>query len=162
MKWSCSGFRDKKQSKLLTLLLTCLDTALTLSGNNCSEHKVCSVKRRQGARDETWDCWDAGGGLSTKPWAQLRSKFYTLTWNQSCNFLTDWWRSQSASWDYKWKSQTAIWNLTHRANILTGTFSQLGLQMCWVTGLLSTVWVWMLVKIQFSDVASAVSLSLFF
>ena len=50
-------------------------------------------------------------------------------------------------------------SLTHGVDGVLGTFSKLGLQICCDTGLPSTAWVWMLVRTQFGDVSSAVSIS---
>ena len=73
----------------------------------CCECKICSTIDKMG--EESWDCWAPGGGLANHSqdvttFQDLQNKT-ALTWNQSCNLLTDGWCSQFASWDYKWYSE---------------------------------------------------------
>ena len=96
------------------------------------------------------------------------SKFYktkqtALTGNQARNLVTDWWWYQFASvlGLQVGTLNCNLWSLTHGASMLPGTLSQLGLQMCCDTGLPNAVQVWMLVKTQFGDIFSALSISLF-
>ena len=154
------------QSRPLTLLLTCLDTALTRRVWKCLPWVQVLQQGRWDGRVilRLLSPWRGPGQSS--PRLNNNSKFYmteqtALTWNQSCSLLTDWWWYQFVSWDYKQEPWTAMKSLTHGGDSLPGTFSQLGLQMCCVMGLPSAIWVWMLVKTQFGDVSSAVSISLF-
>ena len=63
--------------------------------------------------EKSWDCWDPGGGqVNQAPgltiFQVLQDKINSITWNQSCDFLSDWWWYQFAFCDYKQESQTAI------------------------------------------------------
>ena len=63
--------------------------------------------------EESWDCWAPGGGLANQApglttFQVLHDKINSITGNQSCDFLTDWWWHQFAFWDYKQEPQTAV------------------------------------------------------
>ena len=116
-KWSSLvlGFRDKAvqaSDPASNLPGLCSDWEW-LGVTACCECKICSTLDKMG--EEPWDHWAPGGGLASHSqdlttFQDLQNKT-ALTWNQSCNLLTDWWCYQFASWDYKQELWIAIFEV---------------------------------------------------
>ena len=162
-EYSLEGLMLKQASDLAS---NCLDTALTVSAlTACSECKTCGTADK--IMDKSWNCWAPEVGLADQAPGltafHLQDKTNSIIMKPELQFAH---RLMKASVSVLGLSAgTLNWNLwthTHRVDLLPGTFSQLGLQMCCDLGLPRAIWVWMLVRTQFDDVASAVFISVFF
>ena len=162
-EYSLEGLMLKQASDLAS---NCLDTALTVSAlTACSECKTCGTADK--IMDKSWNCWAPEVGLADQAPGltafHLQDKTNSINMKPELQFAH---RLMKASVSVLGLSAgTLNWNLwthTHRVDLLPGTFSQLGLQMCCDLGLPRAIWVWMLVRTQFDDVASAVFISVFF
>ena len=157
---------ETKQSRPFTLPLTCLNTALTVSALTARcEGKTCGTIDKIG--DKSWNFWVLGVGVVNQ--APGLTTFQVL--QDKTNSINKKPEMQFAQIDDDICLHPGIINgnpkkqslsLTHWADELPGTFSQVGFQMCRDMGLPSAIWVWMLVKTQFGEVSSAVSISPFF
>jgi len=148
------------------LASNCLDTALTVSAlTACCECKTCGTTDK--IMDKSCNCWAPKEGLDDQVPGltafHLQVKTNSINMKSELQFAH---RLMKISVCILGLSagflNCNLWTQTHRVDLLPGTFSQLGLQMCCDTKLLRAIWVWMLVRTQFDDVASAVFISVFF
>ena len=109
----------------------------------CYECKTCSTIDKIG--EKSYDCWAPGGGLASQApglatFQVLQDKTNSINRKTSWQFahrlmilfcVCLWIISGTPNWN--------LWSLTHRVDMLPGTLSQLGLQMCCDTGLPSAV-----------------------
>ena len=139
-KYSCLGFRDKAEQAS--------DLAFNLPGHcpDCEWLSVtacCDYKTKMG--EKSWDCWGSWRGSGqpsprlnyipsfTQQNKQHQHETRAVIWSQIDDDI-----NLQQSWDYKRNQSCNLWSLTHRADVLPGTLSQLGLQMCCDMGLPST------------------------
>ena len=120
---------------------------------------------------ESWDCWAPRGIPQPEQHSEFcMTKWTALTWNQSCNLVTDWWWYQFASaLGYEMGALSCnLWSLTHGEDsshncdsryAVTWDFPVLEISQVWM---LTSTQVWVLVKAQFCDVSSTLSISIFF
>ena len=70
------------------------------------------------------------GSLQSKGLQRVR---YNWAHTQSCKLLTDWWHTNLCSGIIiiRRNLNCSLWSLTYGVDMLSGIFSQLGLQMCY-------------------------------